>query len=54
MKKTYVSPLTNEVNVATDNVMSTTSFNMNDDEKISTGGQLGKNHRGEWGNLWSK
>ena len=53
MKKTYVSPLTNEVNVATDNVMSTTSFTMNE-EKISTSGQLGKINRGEWGNLWSK
>ena len=53
MKKTYVSPLTNEVSVATDNVMSTTSFNLNE-ETLSTKNQLGNKNRGEWGNLWSK
>ena len=56
MKKTYVSPLTTEVSVATENMIAA-SLNMNGDKQVDTttqGGQLGNTHRGEWGNLWGK
>ena len=55
MKKTYVSPLTDEVNVMTEAVMDG-SIPVNSDKEVDTtqGGQLGNTHRGEWGNLWNK
>ena len=53
MKKTYVSPLTDEVNVMTEAVMDG-SIPYSDNEVDTTVGQLGNTHRGEWGNLWSK
>ena len=56
MKKTYVSPLTAEVNVATENMIAA-SIKMGDSETTvdtSNGGQLGNTNRGEWGNLWNK
>ena len=58
MKKTYVSPLTDEVNVMTEAVMDgSIPVNGDSDKEVDTtqpGGQLGNTHRGEWGNLWSK
>lgn len=54
MKKTYVSPLTTEVSVATENMIAA-SLNINGDKEVDTNsGQLGNTHRGEWGNLWGK
>ena len=58
MKKTYVSPLTDEVNVMTEAVMDgSIPVNSGSDNEVDTtqpGTQLGNTHRGEWGNLWSK
>ena len=53
MKKTYVSPLALEVNVATE-AMLAASLNLNGDKTVDTsaGGQLSEERRGEWGNLW--
>lgn len=56
MKKTYLSPLMEEVSVATENIIAM-SFNKDENENVNTntpGGQLGNTNRGEWGNLWSK
>ena len=54
MKKNYVSPLATEVNVAAETMLAA-SLQMNSDKTVDTsnGGQLGGNHRGEWGNLWN-
>ena len=55
MKKTYVSPLTAEVCVATEILAG--SIKVDGNTVVDTerpGGQLGNTHRGEWGNLWSK
>ena len=54
MKKTYVSPLTLEVNIATE-AMLAASLNLNGDKTVDTsaGGQLSEERRGEWGNLWN-
>ena len=54
MKKTYVSPLMVEVNVEAETMLAA-SLQMNSDKTVDTsnGGQLGGNHRGEWGNLWN-
>ena len=54
MKKTYNSPLTTEVNVATENMIAT-SLKISDKtvDTSTDGGQLGGNRRGEWGNLWN-
>ena len=58
MKKTYVSPLTDEVNVMTEAVMGGSlpvdGDSNNEVDTSQPGGQLGNTHRGEWGNLWSK
>ena len=53
MKKTYVSPLATEVNVATENVIAA-SIKIDNENTVDTsnGGQLSGEHRGEWGNLW--
>ena len=54
MKKTYVSPLMVEVNVEAESMLAA-SLKMDNDKTVDTsaeGGQLGGNHRGEWGNLW--
>ena len=55
MKKTYVSPLTSEVNVMTDAVIAA-SFRKYETEVDTKQDdvQLGNTHRGEWGNLWAK
>ena len=55
MKKTYVSPLTTEVSVATENMIAA-SLKMDNSNTVDTsnGGQLGNTNRGEWGNLWNK
>jgi len=55
MKKTYVSPLTNEVNVMTETIIAA-SVKMGTTTVNSKGNsvQLGNTQRGEWGNLWSK
>ena len=54
MKKTYVSPLMVEVNVATESMLAT-SLKMDGTKTVDTsnGGQLSGGHRGEWGNLWN-
>jgi hypothetical protein len=53
MKKTYVSPLMVEVNVATESMLAT-SLRMDGTKTVDTsdGGQLSGGHRGSWGNLW--
>ena len=54
MKKTYVSPLMVEVNVEAESMLAA-SLKLDDKNTVDTsnGGQLGGNHRGEWGNLWN-
>ena len=57
MKKTYVLPLTSEVSVKAEVMMSATSVQLFNNTTVDTkaeGGQLGNTHRGEWGNLWAK
>ena len=53
MKKTYIAPLTSEVNVMTESMMAasfrTFSESVNTQEE---GTQLTK--RGQWGDLWNK
>ena len=53
MKKTYVSPLSTEVNVAAENMLAA-SVKISDKtvDTSKDGAQLGGNSRGEWGNLW--
>ena len=54
MKKTYVSPLMVEVNVAAESMLAV-SLQMNSGKTVNTsdpGAQLGNETRGEWGNLW--
>ena len=54
MKKNYVSPLATEVNVEAE-AMLAASLKLDNEKTVDTsnGGQLGGNHRGEWGNLWN-
>ena len=54
MKKTYVSPLATEVNVAAESMLAA-SLQINSDKTVDTsnGGQLSGGTRGEWGNLWN-
>ena len=56
MKKTYVSPLSVEVSVVSEQLLATSGLRMmNDASEVDTsveGNQLGGNRRGEWGNLW--
>ena len=55
MKKNYVSPLATEVNVAAETMLAA-SLKLDNEKTVDTsaqGGQLGGNHRGEWGNLWN-
>lgn len=58
MKKNYVSPLTAEVNVVTENIIAASlpvGSDSNTTVDTSTPGtQLGNTNRGEWGNLWNK
>lgn len=51
MKKTYVSPLTEEVNIEIGNTMLGTSDSTanSDLEQLSND----NDRRGEWGNLWN-
>jgi hypothetical protein len=54
MKKTYVSPLATEVNVAAESMLAA-SLQINNGKTVDTsaeGGQLGKENDREWGNLW--
>ena len=54
MKKTYVSPLMVEVNVATESMLAA-SLQMHSDKTVnpsSDGAQLGKENDRQWGNLW--
>ena len=53
MKKTYISPLMTEVNVEAEQMLAA-SVKLDGEKTVDTsnGGQLGGNHRGEWGNLW--
>ena len=55
MKKTYVSPLASEVNVAAETMLAA-SVRIDNSKEVDTtqdGAQLGGNSRGEWGNLWN-
>ena len=55
MKKTYVSPLSVEVSVASEQLLATSELRLNSDKEVDTsvdGNQLGGKRRGEWGNLW--
>ena len=54
MKKSYVSPLMVEVNVEAESMLAA-SLKLDDKNTVDTsnGGQLGGNHRGQWGNLWN-
>ena len=55
MKKTYVSPLATEVNVAAETMLAA-SVRIDGNKSVDTtqdGAQLGGNSRGEWGNLWN-
>ena len=53
MKKTYVSPLATEVNVAAESMLAA-SLQINNEKTVDTsnGGQLGKENDRQWGNLW--
>jgi hypothetical protein len=53
MKKSYVSPLMVEVNVATESMLAA-SLQMHSDKTVDTSkdGQLGKENDRQWGNLW--
>ena len=55
MKKNYVSPLANEVNVTTEGLIAA-SLQMSDKTVDSKGNgvQLSNENRGQWGNLWGK
>jgi hypothetical protein len=55
MKKNYVSPLANEVNVTTEGLIAA-SLQMNNTavDSKKEGVQLGNENRGQWGNLWGK
>ena len=56
MKKNYVSPLANEVNVTTEGLIAA-SLQMNSNTTVDSKGngvQLSNGTRGEWGNLWGK
>ena len=55
MKKTYVSPLASEVNVAAETMLAA-SVKIDGTKSVDTsseGGQLSGGSRGEWGNLWN-
>ena len=53
MKKTYVSPFAEEVNIETTQMLAS-SVPANEKEfDTSNGGQLSDDRRGEWGNLWN-
>ena len=56
MKKNYVSPLANEVNVTTEGLIAASVLQMNSTTVNSkeSGVQLGNENRGQWGNLWGK
>ena len=56
MKKNYVSPLANEVNVTTEGLIAASVLQMNSTTVNSKneGVQLGNENRGQWGNLWGK
>ena len=55
MKKTYVSPLATEVNVAAETMLAA-SMKIDGTKTVdtsATGAQLSGGSRGEWGNLWN-
>ena len=53
MKKTYVSPLMVEVNVAAESMLATSvKIGSGSVNTSNEGVQLGNETRGEWGNLW--
>ena len=57
MKKNYVSPLANEVNVTTEGLIAASLQMMNSTTTVNSkneGVQLGNENRGQWGNLWGK
>ena len=53
MKKTYMAPQTNEVNVMAESMIAASFRTFNTTVNTQEEGvQLGK--RGQWGNLWAK
>lgn len=52
MKKTYVSPFAEEVNIETTQMLAA-SIGINDTEVDSDTDQGADDRRGEWGNLWN-
>lgn len=52
MKKTYVSPFAEEVNIETTQMLAA-SIGINDTEVDSDTDQGAGDRRGEWGNLWN-
>ena len=53
MKKAYIAPEVTELTVVTESMVATSLSINNGTVNTSTGGvQLGKEQRGEWGNLW--
>ena len=56
MKKTYIAPLTSEVNVMTETMIAV-SIQAHSDKQVdtkTTGVQLGNQQQGQWGDLWNK
>ena len=53
MKKAYIAPEVTELTVVTESMVAT-SLSINNGTVNTTGAgvQLGKEQRGEWGNLW--
>ena len=53
MKKSYVSPLMVEVNVAAESMLATSiKIGKGTIDTSDASNQLGNESRGEWGNLW--
>ena len=53
MKKAYIAPEVTELTVVTESMVATSLSINNGTVNTSTSGvQLGKEQRGEWGNLW--
>ena len=55
MKKNYVSPHAEDINIEAIEMLAA-SLKLNNDKEFDTssGGQLSSGRRGEWGNLWKQ
>ena len=54
MKKNYIAPEVEELNLVAEQLLAVSLVvgGNGDTVDTSTGGQLGNDRRGEWGNLW--